>query len=256
MSSARRVAVVEPLHLNSQRIPQKILQRIGGRRLLVIGVDRLAEIQQQSGADVFVAFHEGDKAIHDAATRAGLGVLPMTREASEGSDWLTIYSGFGAELEDLGYDWAIHTHVVCHPFVRPETMIQAIERCRVASCPFLICSAERTIAWSATSDGTMHEVLTSEFLDSKTSPLLIRPTHLGGACRVEDHQHVDAMRSALPFIPEGILPIELLDCDTLDDLDLLSIVADGFSWRASQAKDTQVDAPDLWCDGPLNSQRR
>ncbi len=152
-------------------------------------------------------------------------------------------------LRAAGFEWALHTHAACHPFVRPQTIIQAAERCRYATKPFVVATEERTIAWTRDVCGDSVEVVSSPFLDSRNSPSLIRPAHLGGACEVDAMFRSDGMKDAEPFVPEGVTPLELLDCDTSEELELLRIVAEGMKRRE------RCDA-EVYCDGPLAGQSR
>ena len=212
--------------------------------MLDICLERLAGLREQCDAGVFVACYDGDREIVEAARAAGVHVIPMGFDAVNASNWVAIYSEFGSFLQREGFGWALHTHSACHPFVRPETILQAADYCRVAVKPFIIAAEERTIAWSRNESGEPVEVVASEFLDSRSSPPLIRPTHIGGACSVEAMFREDGMSDAVPFVPAGLQAIEMLDCDTPDQLELLQVVAEGMSQRGRHVVE-------VYCDGPL-----
>lgn len=228
----RRVAVIEPLHLSSTRIPRKILQWLGADRLLDRGIKNLCHLHAATGVPVYVAAWEGDKEIVNAVQSSGLRWLPMTEEASRADDWVGIYGGFAG----IDAEWILHTHFTCHPFARVETYQQAIERCKEAEYPFVMATSERTIAWTRVAFGPALPLIESSMLDSRKSPELIRPSHLGGACTPADFLTTKRMAKAVPFVPDNMQDIELLDCDTMSQLNLLRIVERG--------------RDGVFCDGP------
>lgn len=243
----RRVAIIEPLRIASERVPRKVLERVGGVRLLDRGLAILSQLQQ-TGLPVLVAAWEGDAEIVEAARAAGLEWFPLGEANVRAEDWLGIYSGFAA-LESR-FDWCVVTHAVCHPFVRAETLAQAAQRAAVAEWPFHIATAERTVAWARGADGETRAILTAPMLNSKTCDELIRPSHLGGGYSLADCLETARVLTAEPFVPVGVRPVELLDVDTFEQLEFLRLVADGMRWQ-EQLKDRQTAAPDLWAGSVL-----
>lgn len=213
-----RIAFWTGLHLNSRRIPKKVLQLVGGRPLCVYGLEAIAEAAMLTGCPAYCLVCPEEKELFDLVE--GVGIIPqvLTAEAANTDDIELIYGR--AREEWVGaYDHMIAVNT-CSPFLTVATIVRAVKFAR----------SIEGVKWAAA-----EEVPTPMLWDDE-GDVIMRDD--AGSCntfrakRVYIHRHtmrglspVDMTTSGfsggyvVPFVIDD--PKELMDVDTPFDLDLV-----------------------------------
>ena len=222
-----KVVVIQQVRLSSARLPKKVLAEVGGERLIDRGFRLLRQAQDATGVPVVVAAWIGEPELVEAAARHGLAWEPISEANSKAYDWVDLWAGWVDNLSH--HDWALHANVVCHPFLRLETLVDMIHRAQAAIWPWVSVTSERGLAW----DGAGRALIeATENLSTLTAPWLLRPSHLGSTASIQDMREEVRVKH---YRPEVIATqkIELLDIDTADDLRLAQLVATGLGSRVA-----------------------
>lgn len=215
------VAVIMPARLASERIPNKPLAMLWpGHRLIDNALHKL-DILRDICPNVLTSFAEEDVELCAAGRSWNFDNIKLSAEDSRGG-----WSEMSRSWIDLPYDFLVPLNLVCHPFVRIETLVQIIDEAKKApldSSPLIHCKMERTLAWDITSRPLFPM---DKPLDTKKAPRLLTPTHIADIYSPKicgDAQ--GPICKPMPFITLGLQAIELLDIDTPDQLELVQKVA-------------------------------
>lgn len=217
-----RICILQFAHLGSTRIPLKMLQEVGGRRLIDRGLDYMRQLGHQTGAVPILAAHPRDAALIEAARRYEVEWMPLDDRADAAESWPTLIGPLCGRLMSR-FDWIWDANLCCHPFLRLRTGRAIIGRMESTSEPFTVVTEKRGVVW----DQDDRVILgAGELANTRRNPVYRELAHLAYCWT----------RAALPW-PEAELarvvrpfPLELdwmerLDIDTPDDLDFARLVA-------------------------------
>ena len=216
-----KVVVMQPLRLCSERLPRKPLAQVGGERLVDRGLRLLREAQDATGVPAMVTAWEGDAELVEAVTQHGLKWQPISEANSRTEQWLGMWDGWIDDLRQ--YDWVLFVNAACHPFLRLQTVIEMIHRAQSSVYPWCSAIAERGLVWDEHGESLLCDTGT---LNTKTSPFILKPSHLASAWAVSDMREEVRIRRIRPELFTVTL-LELLDIDTPSDLRLAQLVAAG-----------------------------
>lgn len=233
------LCLLQLIHLNSRRIPRKVLEPIGGRTLLDIGLAKLVELERTTGAKVLIGVSSGDQPLCDLVDRSGLERLDIGERAAGASDASTIVSGWPDEVSKR-FDWVCWLNVICRPFLRLQTLQLQVRHAQDAmktNRPFVTTVKERGLIWDQ--DGNF-VIGAGQLADTKHNPLYHRPAHLGCAHPTDlwDEQPLSAAAEPLAF---ELLPEERIDIDTPEDLEFARLVYRGMHAQLPVLFDTTTD---------------
>lgn len=220
------VVVVQQLRTWSKRVPGKILEMVGGRRLVDIGLEKLKRACRDSGVRFVVAVCHDDVNAFLAAAISNVEVVPISREAAEAESWVGQCDPWVRSIGPPG-TWILFSNVVCHPFIRHATICDMIRRATVAERPWISAYAIRGIAWDRNGGPLVQSV---DALNTKTAPTILLPAHVGTAATIADC--LEERRILGPDPEEfNLLLEERIDIDTYEDLRFARIVAAGIKSR-------------------------
>ena len=221
-----RIIIIEELHLSSSRIPKKVLQTVGGERLIDRGLRTLTQVEQQSGIPVAVVAWAGDAEIVDACEKHGVRWIAKSEKSSQAETWEGDFDGWQSVLDGV-FDWGVFVNAVCHPFITAATIIDFANRAKESTWPWQSAIEARGQAWDEA--GTTL-IPNGGIMNTKISPIVRRPSHLSMGCSVADMY--DATR-AYNSVPEvfHVPVIEMIDIDTPADLEFARTVAFGLARR-------------------------
>lgn len=218
-----RVCCLQFVRLKSSRIPNKLLQSVGGVRLIDSGCRYLFELGWRMKITPIIACHPRDVELIEAAKDAGVEVLELDNQADAARIWPELirpYIGLLAERFDVVWD----ANVCCRPFLRGDTGDFIARQCLAAERPFVAVTRKRGIVWSETSPVPV--IGAGELADTRNNPHYFEPAHLA---------YVWPMHM-LPLpektLAEAVTPLELrlhwkeqIDIDTPEDLEHARIIA-------------------------------
>ena len=118
-----RVLATSFMRLNSERVPQKLLAKVGKSSLAEAMVVKLLELRERfAGAvEVAVAVCPTDRPLVELAERLGCPVLPRSERSRDGETLEAIYGDLREQLQAL-HNQRLVVINPCQPFLRVETM--------------------------------------------------------------------------------------------------------------------------------------
>ena len=212
--SGRRVITLIPCHLSSKRVYKKPLQTLSsGACLIENALEQVARLKKY--LNPHVSCWDGDVELVSVAESLDIPIIPMTFEQSRASDWETI----GEAWTDLQADWIYEINNICHPFVKDATILGGLNYASFCDYPFISAVRQRNLYWNES-----RQVLLplDGPVDTKTAPTIISATHMLYAWQPSDCGKGNSTRitNVRPYVIDCD-PIELLDVDTHQDLELI-----------------------------------
>ena len=220
----RRLALLQAIHLNSQRVPHKLLEPIGCQTLLQIGLGKLQQLQQATGVHVLMAVSYQDQALCDLVDASGVERIEIGKVASVADGYSNVFTDWTQAMPQR-FDWVIDANVVCRPFLRAETLGALVQRATDAHQPFVATVEERGLIWN---DNAELVVGAGQVADTKNNPAYHRLAHLGYA-HPADLWEERALSAASQPLAFTLLPEERIDIDTPEDLEFARIVYRGMN---------------------------
>lgn len=217
----KKVIICQELRLASQRLPRKILEEIGGRPLISIGLEKLQQIALTTQIPVCVAACPADDVIFHWADAYRLSTIERSERSVNGETWDDIYDGWQTAFS--GFDAVLFINAVCHPFLSAET-ITHLCRYSTPDFPWVPVKMERGQVWGRNCSPLLPS---DNLINSKTGPAYLRPTHLGLSCPTTALVAANGEAPMPVPLAFAVPPNELIDIDTQEDLDLARIVHAG-----------------------------
>lgn len=199
-----RRALIVPARLSSERIKNKPLQRLNnGVTLIKNAMNTLSYVK---GIDKFLATFDPELREY-----SDIPILHLTEEQSKGG-WVEMTSGW----RNLDYDKLYVLNLICHPFLKPETIKNITDIYTEKATTLVI--EERGTVWDSLGHTTIGKDLV---LDTKVSPYYYRSAHIADIYSPSDCGDPNGRMSNPYPLMYPFEAIELLDVDTLDQLDLI-----------------------------------
>jgi hypothetical protein len=211
-----RVAIVQFVRLNSHRLPRKLLEVVGGIRLIDRGLNYLRRLSDATGATAFVGVSPRDAELADAVNQCGLRMLRLDDRGEQAASWPELIGPFAEQLR-AEFDFVWDANICCRPFLRLETGEFLVRQCQAAQRPFVGVTRKRGIVWTETSPVPV--IGMNEIADTRRNPHYFELAHLAygwpvWALRLDESQL--AKLSQPLEIPLDWA--ERIDIDTADDL--------------------------------------
>lgn len=226
-----KVIICQELRLSSQRLPKKILEELGGRPLISIGLEKLRTIALGSDIPVCVAAWSGDDEIFQWADAYHLSVIERSERSANGDKWEDIYDGWQVAFSQ--FDTVLFVNLVCHPFMTIGTIRSLYDQATICGHPWVTAQVERGQVWAVDRAPLLPS---GTLLSSRTGPVYRRPTHVALCCPVADLFYSQRVLNPLPMCL-GIPKLELFDIDTQEDLDLARLVYAGLVDQGKARRD-------------------
>lgn len=145
MNSARhRILLLTCMRENSERLPEKMLRRIGGAPLATIALKKIRAAAQRFAMSASVALCPTDARLVALAHDAGIPIFERTVSSRNGETYEQVYKNWDKAFAD--FDWVIVVNP-CMPFLRIETIGQAIDATRSARRPVASIFRSRGCVW-------------------------------------------------------------------------------------------------------------
>lgn len=145
-----RIAIVQFVRLASRRVPQKLLEVVGGQRLVDRGFSYLHQLGETTGAVPIVAVQPRDVPLIEAAGKHGLRLLLLDDRAERAAIWPGLIAPFAEQLR-REFDVVWDANVCCRPFLRQATGEFIIRQCRELERPFVAVTRKRGVVWTENS---------------------------------------------------------------------------------------------------------
>lgn len=214
-------AIIQQARLGSSRIPQKLLQKIGDRTLLEIGLSYMEQMREETGCQIFVACPDTDDPIIEACVARQIEVFRMSQSSTCSEAWCDNIRGWGEYLEGFGVDWVWHSNILCHPFLRIETGKEILE----IHHPAVSTVRKRGVVWHG--DGIDPHPTAYLLANTKTNPVYQEFAHI--ACVFPPAYYrlpEDLLAYHLKPYALNLTALEQIDIDLPDDLEIARHVAD------------------------------
>lgn len=219
----RRIGILQFARLNSKRVPQKLLQQVGGERLIDRGLRYLRRLHEATGAEAVICCPPEDRELIDIAAAAGVGNIPDQATAKSPEQHDPLFAQLVAPLAER-FDIVWDANVFCRPFLRLSLGVEIIHRCQTTIGPFVLTTESRGIVWNR------FGVLISghgELANTKTNPTYQTLAHLGyglpASCLGQSEVILSGRCKPSPIAQDWL---DRIDIDTPDDLEFARAVAD------------------------------
>lgn len=232
----KRICCLVFARLESTRVPNKLLQDVGGRTLLDRGIDYLVKLREACpNVTPMVCYPTEDAPIREACKAEGIKTVA---DEVQSSSWPELIKPAVAYLQSH-YDWVWDANVFCHPFLRVETGRKIVERMGEkrfikifgyeGTKPFVVTHENRGVVWA--DDGQHAKIGFGQLANTKTNAVYHQLAHVAYCWPVKclDMSEPELAITTWPFS----IPLhwsELIDIDTPDDLEHARIVAKGAGW--------------------------
>lgn len=211
-----RVAIVQFARLDSQRLPQKLLEYVDGERLIDRGLSYLQRLGASTGAVPFLAISPQDLPLVAAAKRFHIQMLSLDERADSSRIWPELIAPFVEFLYDR-FDVVWDANICCRPFLRQVTGEFIVRQCEATKRPFVGVTRKRGVVWSEQSPSPV--IGPGELADTRRNPHYFELGHLAYCWPTW------ALTLPEPQLAEIVQPLELhldwaerIDIDTPDDL--------------------------------------
>lgn len=227
----RTLAIIQAIHLNSRRVPRKLLAKLGDTTLLEIGLAKLRQVEQQRGVPSLFAVSYADQVLCELVESHGFERIEIGEVAAEADSYESVFSEWTRDLAQR-FEWVIDANVICRPFLRVETLLAFLDRAVAAEHPFVACLEERGLLWN-----DQDEIILGrrQVADTKKNPIYRRLAHLGYAHPANLWNEGELAAASRPEVFR-LFPEERIDIDTPEDLAFAEIVFAGLNEVSPNAK--------------------
>lgn len=213
----RRIAIVQGAHLGSERIPLKLLEDLGGKRLIQIGLELMLKVGQATDAVPIVVYPEGDDEIYRTCASMNVEAVPLSPRSTMPNAVYPVTREFVGR-----FDWVFLSNFLLRPFLQVETAVKCVRMCRIALLPFVTAKAKRGAVWEPATVENRYSpcvIGKGKTADTKNNPLYMEFAHLGyGMPSTLLLDDAALGRLAQPWCLK-LANEEMIDIDTQDDLE-------------------------------------
>lgn len=220
-----RICCLVFARLASTRVPNKLLQDVGGRTLLERGMEYLAKLRAACpNVTPIVCSPAGDKAIRMECQQREIEWL--ADPTTDAKSWPELIAPHVPMLQER-FDWVWDANVFCHPFLRVETGQKIVAMIEEANGPFVVTRDRKGVVWKFfTPEPAV--IGSGELANTKTNPNYHELAHIA-YCWPSETLGWSERALAIAAIPWAIdlYWSELIDIDTPEDLEHARAVAKG-----------------------------
>lgn len=202
-------AIVQQLHLNSTRIPKKLLQQVNGVTLLDRGLAYMRYLRDETGCKMYVSCALEDKEIVEACKIFSIEVIPADRQDLDKDTWPECTYYLGNWLQGIDLVW--HSNIMCHPFLKIETGLDILR----INDPCVLTYEKRGTIWD---DGQL-ACWPAQMADTRRNHKYYEVSHVGYIIQPVYYSLADeVVANYCEPRPIRMSSIERLDIDTPEDL--------------------------------------
>jgi spore coat polysaccharide biosynthesis protein SpsF (cytidylyltransferase family) len=218
----RNVCILHGVRLKSTRLPGKLLERIGDRRIIDIGLGFLKKVAAETRTEPLLAISVADVELIRIAKEHGIRHVETSEAAGNAVDWAGAFAGLDKKIGDLGFDWVVDSNFICHPFMSTALACAIVNRAFTAENPYCVTRLRRGIVWDEKGRCILGA---GETANMKTNPQYHELAHLayGMATNLITKEEETARRTEPAAFEQTWL--DKIDIDTPDDLELARAVA-------------------------------
>lgn len=218
--SVNRTCCLVFARLASTRVPNKLLQKVGGRTLLDRGATFLMRLRRECpNVTPIVCCPPRETETMTIGCRGLVETLPDTVEASS---WPELIAPHVPMLRER-FDWVWDANVFCHPFLRVETGQEIVARMGRVNEPFTVTTTKRGIVWSD-DDGLV--IGADQLANTKTNPVYHELAHIAYCWPITCLTWSETQLAySVNCYPLNLHWSELIDIDTPEDLEHARAVA-------------------------------
>lgn len=202
---------IQCLHHSSKRIPNKMFQQLGKAPLYHYGLMRLKSL-------TIPKLIIGSEPFRAIANYYNITFLPVPNGCNDFIDLAQYYYNY---FDD---NILLDCNFCCHPFLKLATIQKLISLSNVAT-PHVFCNSKRNILYREDYTTLNGE---GELADTKNNPLYYEINH---TIHIFPKPYLRMSRlviaRSLQPIPVEISPLELIDIDTIGDLNLARMCCNG-----------------------------
>lgn len=230
-----KLALLQLVHLQSHRIPRKIMQEVGGQSLLTRGVQKLMNVAQATDCTLVIGCPTTDTELCRYVDDLGIRRVCVLPGDAAADDHASIVRGF-KDVIAHDFDWVFCVNAVCRPFLKEETLMQIIGTARNRRRPFICTLYERGILWTGGNEKIYgHDRLP----DTKNNPSYLRLAHIGQVHPADLWDEAEQAHALLPQVI-SLTPAERIDIDTPEDLEFARVYAKGLEAAETRQWDGEL----------------
>lgn len=217
----RKVCILQPARLNSTRVPLKLLQKIGGVRLIDRGLDLIKQVSEHSGIPALLACCPREQELVDAAKPYPVEILPMEPASTEAETWNDIFSQFVPMLKDR-FEWVCSVNFLCSPFLKLESAMACVVPSLTAVTPYITTIEQRGKVWDESRRCIVGDGLSA---DTKLNPVFHTLANLADACPTWMLADEETYYRETKPLPIDVSPMQRIDVDSPSDLEFARFIA-------------------------------
>ena len=143
----KKVCIAQCARLGSTRIPNKLLEKIGDKTLLEIGLRKMRDLQSLTGATSLLCVHESETVLIEAANKYGVEVFLREKISVTQENYNLCFAGWKGRLRDR-FDWMLDVNLLCRPFLSISTIEKMVQETNSKKDPFVTVVEKRGIIWN------------------------------------------------------------------------------------------------------------
>lgn len=216
----KRICCLVFARLASSRVPNKLLEEVGGQTLLSRGMSYLTHIKLTLPMITpIVCSPDTDQPIIDACRSHGIEWL---KDSSITSSWCSLVKPHVSLLRKR-FDWVWDANIFCHPFLRLEAACRIVSEINRRDWPFVVVTEKRGIVWN---EHDWPAIGSAELANTTKNPIYREPAHVAYCWPVDRLTWTDRDLAgiAVPVVFKFHWS-ELIDIDTPEDLEHARAVA-------------------------------
>lgn len=260
----KSIAIVQFARLQSERIPNKMLQVVGGLTLIERACEYMLKVKGlRQNVDCYLIVPDSDGELVrliDKPQYQGIKLRLMNPDQSSGRIWPELIKPFIHELKE--YDWVWDANIACHPFLKLQTGLDIVDNLQGATPSgtlmpsldsFLDCIVyaieERNILWDQMLNQTWPRVdkkaqvirqddgrywfsdtpetkRSYQMADTKHNPSFLKPSHIAHCYRPQALEYSEQeIAFKLSPVAINLTREEQIDIDTPADLEMAQRLA-------------------------------
>lgn len=222
-----RVGLIQYAHLNSVRVPQKVLAELRpGLTLLDLGLQKLKVIEKRYKVTPLLAISEQETVLAERAKKFGIEIMPRDQSVIYSDSWDEEQAAFlrleekrgGEKLIDR-FDQLVNINLVCRPFLRVETIgiLCELAHKNKADC-YTSVTQKRGVVWN---DDESIVIGQGELANTRCNPAYAELAHVGQVCPTSKFFTEAEHTKDIIGLPIKLTAQEKIDIDEPDDLALV-----------------------------------
>lgn len=211
----KRICIAQCARLGSTRIPNKLLEKIGNKTLLEIGLRKMTDLQSLTGATSLLCVHESETVLIEAANKYGVEVFLREKISVTQENYNLCFAGWKGRLRDR-FDWMLDINLLCRPFLNMSTIEKMVQEAHSKEHPFVTVVEKRGILWNFAGRCILGE---GETANTRENPKYFELAHVGYGMPIsyvgDEYQLTRELRTLVLDLDEE----EKIDIDTPEQLE-------------------------------------